>query len=120
VRALPEAERLATVLAAARRTALIGPGFGGEQIRRLSRLLVANRRALELYEPSPYDGRVVQLRAASRVPGSSDDPAMGWGGLARAGVETLTIPGDHETLIRSPHAQVLAQRLEEILASLGL
>lgn len=37
---------------------------------------------------------------------------MGWGRLARGGVDVFEVPGDHISMLHPPHVRVLARRLE--------
>jgi thioesterase domain-containing protein len=43
------------------------------------------------------------------------DLELVWGQLARAGVETVQVPGDHTTVIVEPNVRVLAARLKDCL-----
>ena len=40
---------------------------------------------------------------------------MGWSAVAAGGVRSLTVPGDHLTMVREPHARQLAERLSALL-----
>ncbi len=79
-------------------------------IRPMLRIFRANSQATLDYVPQVYPKRItlfktsVQLRIA-------DDPSMGWGKLASEGVEIHIIPGNHLTMLRKPHVQVLAEKL---------
>ncbi len=79
-------------------------------IRPMLRIFRANSQATLGYVPQVYPKRItlfktsVQLRIA-------DDPSMGWGKLASEGVEIHLIPGNHLTMLRKPHVQVLAEQL---------
>jgi hypothetical protein len=74
-----------------------------------------NRRAWRAYRPLPYPGRLVVFRAAEQPewPGCRfDDPTLGWGALARDGVEVRDVPGDHLTHFFNPeNARALARSL---------
>ena len=43
------------------------------------------------------------------------DPTLGWGKLATGGIEVQPVPGNHYTILREPHVQVLAERLRTAL-----
>ena len=43
------------------------------------------------------------------------DASMGWRVLAAGGVEVHRIPGEHLELLRPPHVQVLAAKLNECI-----
>ena len=78
-----------------------------------------NRHARRAYQPRPYPGRLAIFRAVEQPewPGYRfDDPTLGWGSLARGGVEVHHVPGDHLSHIFHPdNARVLARTLRAIL-----
>lgn len=41
---------------------------------------------------------------------------LGWGRLARGGVDVRIVSGTHETLLREPHVRVLADELKEFMS----
>ncbi len=64
------------------------------------------------YRYRPLGCRAVLLRTSDAGAG-----AMGWDGLFSGGLEIVDVPGDHWTLLKEPHLQVLAQRIDERLES---
>jgi thioesterase domain-containing protein len=77
---------------------------------------LAFREALAAYEPEPYAGSLVLLRAATMPLASQAPPDLGWGGLVER-VEVETIPGYFTTPISEPGARVLAEKLSRRLES---
>jgi thioesterase domain-containing protein len=76
----------------------------------------ANYFARQQYTPRPYAGRIILFRArGSKEIGVRDAEMKGWGRLALGGIEVLSVPGDHVTLIGEPHVQVLATQLRACL-----
>jgi thioesterase domain-containing protein len=81
----------------------------------LQRRLEMNYRAWRSYEPRTYAGRVTLFRARTRPlwhvlgrrPNSSWPPA--------GGVAIRIVPGHHDSILKTPHVRVLAQRLQEAL-----
>jgi amino acid adenylation domain-containing protein len=72
-------------------------------------LLLTHNRMTAAYRPGVYPGPVVVLRAQD-----GDDrrpPDLGWQQHCTRPVEVVTVPGDHVSMMRSPHVEVLAQRL---------
>jgi amino acid adenylation domain-containing protein len=63
--------------------------------------------ASKLYRPSVFPGRLTLIR----TPSSPGTPDMGWGELARDGVEIRHTSGDHYSLIKEPHVRSLAHEL---------
>ncbi len=70
------------------------------------------------YEAQPYLGRVTLFRAAT--PESFVDildTDLGWGPLARGGVEIHEIPGTHRKMMREPNVRILAREVGKALAA---
>jgi amino acid adenylation domain-containing protein len=72
------------------------------------------------YVPGPYEGRVTLLRAASQPIRPLVDALLvgrdlGWGRLARRGVDVIVVPGWHLSILKKPDVVVLAERLRRCL-----
>ncbi|MCB0774342.1 MAG: amino acid adenylation domain-containing protein [Flavobacteriales bacterium] len=63
--------------------------------------------AIEQYAPSMFPGRLTLIRTRT----SPGTPDMGWGALAREGVEIRHVDGDHFTVIKEPFVGKLAEAL---------
>ena len=64
----------------------------------------------------PYPGRITLIRpsdAPFAVPTPRD---RGWGKLA-AGVDVHFVPGQHHSMVKEPHVQILARKLQASLES---
>lgn len=88
--------------------------LGPLQIQNLLKVFKNNFRAWQSYTPKTYPGRII-LFEANEQSTISEDTLWGWGSLAQEGVEIHVVPGNHYTMIRQPHVQVLAKRLREIM-----
>jgi thioesterase domain-containing protein len=93
-----------------------------EELFEVSRLPNAFRKLLELhyqalraYEPKAYAGRVTLFRARTRPLFRLHGRDLGWSAFATNGLDVVQIPGNHITMLQSPHVQVLAKRLMEKL-----
>ncbi len=79
-------------------------------------------KALERYEPRPFDGRGVLIRAEGDVSTYSKDQdydqCLGWKRFFRQGIQVIKVPGDHLTIWDAPQVQELRQALETSLLSL--
>jgi len=73
-----------------------------------------NRWAVNRYKPDPYSGKITFFWANDRPEGLSDS-RWGWRELAEQGMDIQRVPGDHVTILREPHLQVLAERLKDCL-----
>jgi thioesterase domain-containing protein len=60
---------------------------------------------------------VVQVFVAEENPW--EDPTLGWGGVCGKRVRTVRVPGNHNTLMRHPHIEVLGKELAQALLSLS-
>jgi amino acid adenylation domain-containing protein len=82
-------------------------GFAGDYFRNL---------AGDRYEIQPYNGKIAFFVASDGMVGSAKDPLLGWGRYCnRQHVEVNEVPGNHDTMFKEPHVQVLAGRLKEML-----
>lgn len=94
----------------------------------LSRVLIAeaNMQAKREYRAKAYSGKVLLIRASE--PASFDRPYLptaqdwhsrdalhGWGELINGGLELIDVPGDHYSIFKEPHVQILAQKLKTYL-----
>ncbi|EAU69663.1 TubF protein [Stigmatella aurantiaca DW4/3-1] len=80
-------------------------------------LFLIHVRETFAYEPKAYPHRVT-LFSTDEVRGSRGrkDPLMGWDKLAAGGVDVHEVPGNHLSLLKTPHVQVFARKLAECLA----
>jgi len=74
--------------------------------------------ATGLYRPGPYGGGLLFVRAGTPRPVGFDPVAL-WTIVARGGVETVTAPGDHDSMIEPLHVETLAALLTERLDAAG-
>jgi thioesterase domain-containing protein len=97
---------------------LVEPGVAlevAEQVlAELKRLFHHHMVLADEYSVRPYPGRVTLFRpsdAPFAVPTPRD---RGWGKLAAA-VDVHFVPGQHHSMVKEPHVQVLARKLNECL-----
>ena len=132
-------KQLAYVLEGARMANMVPPDIEFAQIQRFFHVFKTNARAMRNYAPQPYPGRLILFSAnelaaegAHYVPQSRvrrlfhifetkvrvrlKDSTLGWSKLSTEGVENYENLGNHFTMIREPHVQVLAERLRTCLA----
>ncbi|WP_054912993.1 non-ribosomal peptide synthetase [Pseudomonas sp. NBRC 111127] len=76
---------------------------------------LAHGYALAHYRPAPLHIPVHLFRAEQ---GPDPLPTLGWGeALPGQRLQTLTVPGDHRSLMQAPHVAALGQVMSEALAS---
>ncbi|QSJ15009.1 amino acid adenylation domain-containing protein [Nostoc sp. UHCC 0702] len=81
-------------------------------IRPMLRVFYANNQAVINYVPQPYPQRINLFRTKVQSSITKEDLSMGWDQLAVGGTEIHHIPGNHLTMLRKPHIQVLAAQLK--------
>lgn len=67
------------------------------------------------YVPTSLGGRIAVFRARRQPRNRIRDLHLGWGKLARGGVDVYFIPGDHGSVLKEPHVQGLAAELKKCL-----
>ena len=70
----------------------------------------------DAYDPKPYPGRIHLIRAQTQGAEKEHDMTFGWQNIARDGVEVITLPGDHYTLLEKPNVTRVAETVESWLA----
>ncbi|MGI2902639.1 non-ribosomal peptide synthetase [Tolypothrix sp. VBCCA 56010] len=80
-------------------------------IRPMLRVFSANNQAVLNYVPQVYPKRITLLRTSVQSNIAEQDLSMGWNQLAVEKTEIHTIPGNHLTMLRKPHIQILAEQL---------
>jgi amino acid adenylation domain-containing protein len=116
LRQLTPDEQLQIVLSSAKDANLLPPDIELAQVRHLLEIFQSNVSAMSKYIPQAYPGQIVLFKASETLTEVEDkDLTMGWGQLAALGVEIQTIPGNHYSIIKKPHVQILAQHLNNHL-----
>jgi acyl transferase domain-containing protein len=74
-------------------------------------------RASSGYQPEPWPGKALLFRAEQvdyyhRAGG----PTYGWDQTVLGGLETVSVPGDHDSIMRGANAARIAHRLEQAIA----
>jgi amino acid adenylation domain-containing protein len=104
------------IVDAAKKANLIVPDLDQLRARRVFDVYRSNRQALLRYAAQTYRDRVILFRCVLGEIDEAADPTFGWGELAAGGVDVFQVPGDHKTMVYSPHVETLAARLNECLA----
>ncbi|BAU12353.1 McnC protein [Leptolyngbya sp. NIES-3755] len=76
------------------------------------RIVYANAQAAYRYTPQPYDDRMTLFRSSDAT---KTDPTLGWSTLVND-IERYQVPGNHLSLLKSPHVQTLAEYLSQCLS----
>jgi thioesterase domain-containing protein len=76
------------------------------------KMMESNLRAFCEYTPRHYPGRLTLFRAGTRPLLHSQCADLGWSEWVTGGVEILSIPGHHGSILKEPSVQVLARNLQ--------
>ena len=78
----------------------------------------ANSKATLDYVPQVYQGRITLLKSKTNVKNSDEDLTMGWSQLTSEKVDLHLVPGNHLSMLKKPHVQVLGEQLRRCLAQI--
>ncbi len=76
-------------------------------------------RAVLAYRPGKYPGRITLFRSRFHSPFLGLGRQMGWDRVALGGVEVVSVPGGHLSVLQPPNVDTLASKLAERLARRG-
>ncbi|BAY66694.1 amino acid adenylation domain-containing protein (plasmid) [Calothrix brevissima NIES-22] len=76
------------------------------------RVFYANSQAVLNYVPQVYPKQIHFFRTKVQSTIAEKEPSLGWNQLAAEGTEIHHIPGNHLTMLKKPHIQVLAEQLK--------
>ncbi|HEY9607900.1 hypothetical protein, partial [Allocoleopsis sp.] len=80
-------------------------------IRPMLRVYKASSQATLNYVPTVYPNTITLLRTGDRSSITHQDSTLGWSNLTGNNVEVHWVPGNHLTMLRKPHVQVLSEQL---------
>jgi pyochelin synthetase len=93
---------------------LVPPSADDRMAGWIYRVFAANMRALMNYRARPYEGRIDLLQAREPMVPARFEPYREWQRIG-AWVELHYVPGNHLTMMRSPHVETTARALEDCL-----
>jgi amino acid adenylation domain-containing protein len=82
------------------------------KIRPILRIYQANSKAALNYVPQVYPNSITLLRTSSQSSIAHQDLTLGWSKLAEEKVDVHWVGGNHLTMLRKPHVQVLSEQLK--------
>ncbi len=80
------------------------------QLRHFFQIYKINMQALWDYKMQVYSGKIIYFRAMDKAAYVATE--VGWEKWADGGLELIDVPGNHLTLIDSPHVEVITERLK--------
>lgn len=81
----------------------------------LLEIMKANQAALSKYVPGKYNGLITQFKSSYYGRGVY----YGWSELTSGGVRIFEVPGTHRGMMQEPNVRILADQLNQCIASLG-
>ena len=85
----------------------------------LENLSIEHEKAYFKYEPRPYSGDVIVLRASKQLRGSMGDTWLGWKGVINGNLEVHEVPGHQQNILLEPNVSRLAAEIEAQLKNAG-
>ncbi len=97
-----------------------------EEFQGFLQMMLHHNQMSENYRPDVYEGKIVVFRAEQALqidPQSAINASahqhrpqdLGWQRYSAQPVEVISVPGNHVTMMTTPHVQTLAQRLKRYL-----
>lgn len=77
-------------------------------------IVYANSQAAYDYVPQPYSQAITLFKVAEQSDANQLDETLGWSELVK-NIQLHEVPGNHLSLLKQPHVQVLAQQLKHYL-----
>ena len=69
------------------------------------------------YRPTPFAGRLTLFRAKDLDDGYAYQKDLGWTEYAKAGLQIIDVVSEHYEMLKPPHVQFVANKLEETIRS---
>ncbi|TCP59140.1 amino acid adenylation domain-containing protein [Tumebacillus sp. BK434] len=102
-----------TIFEKAKELGLLPEDVGLLQFKRLLKVYKAIKDAHDSYVPEPYPSTLTLFRAEDQPPHFTD-LTLGWGAVAKE-LRIIDVPGNHETIVKQPHVEILSQQLKLLL-----
>jgi thioesterase domain-containing protein len=118
LRTLDEDRQIAYVLERGKKARFIFPDLNFANFRFFVSILRSHTQAWQDYQPQPYPGRVVLVRAKKQSEKGDQSPDMGWAEYLTGEFEIYQVPGDHISMVYPPDVKALARRIASILDGL--
>ncbi len=134
--ALPPMAQLRQVWKEAKLAGLVPSDMTLVEFRRVFDIFKINAKTLGSYKAEEFRGRITlfspEQDIEQRIFSQDEDhlawkernpnfnhPLKGWDKVATEGVELVVVPGDHFTMMREPHVEVLAEQLRSRIQAIS-
>lgn len=82
-------------------------GFDFDQAPLILKISQINAQAIQNYKAQHYSGSIVLFKASE----TDADFEFGWSELVEH-IETVVVPGNHLSMVKTPHVQILVQKFQ--------
>jgi thioesterase domain-containing protein len=93
-------------------------GIAHEHLKPRHADLDSHWRAHFSYEPKPLRTRIVLFWASDCAFRAADDTRLVWSEVAELGLEVRHVAGNHLSMLKPPHAEMLAREIKKCLAAI--
>jgi amino acid adenylation domain-containing protein/natural product biosynthesis luciferase-like monooxygenase protein len=84
---------------------------------RLLNVITVYDEVVSAYRPTPFAGRLTLFRAKDLDDGYAYQKDLGWTEYAKAGLQIIDVVSEHYEMLKPPHVQFVANKLEETIRS---
>jgi len=105
--------RLTDILRQAKIAGLVTSDIELTQLQSYMEVYIRNIKAMQTYNAGIYPGRITLFTASQRR--IFQDETLGWHKFTSDGVSAYQVPGDHYTMLKEPHVQILSERLRRCM-----
>jgi thioesterase domain-containing protein/acyl carrier protein len=103
-------EHLIYIVERAKQKNIVSKDFNLAQLSSFLSTIKLNGKAAENYKPKYYSGSMVLFKATENEPNVEDI----WNELV-GHIEVCLVPGDHINMVKPPHVQILAEKIQNYL-----
>lgn len=84
-------------------------------MRPMLEVFQANSQANLSYVPQVYPNQITVFKTREQSGKMHQESTLGWSKLTEGSVEVHLLPGNHLTMLKKPHVQVVAKQLRECI-----
>jgi len=106
-------EQMLLVMEQARTAHVIPAEADSSFLQRLIRVYDADSRATVSYQPQVYPGHIIYIQSEETSP----QTIGAWQSIASGGLQVLAATGDHVSMMKEPHVNVVARHVRTCLAA---
>lgn len=112
---LSKADRTALFLETFKESRLVPDDLRPEQFQGFLDKMMEHHDITARYAAGPYTGKVLLVCAEETI---AAEEGYGWRRYATNSLETVRVPGNHVSIIRSPFAQATAEQINQLLTTI--